>query len=154
MKRIQTIIALLLLTTCTAFAQSAEFNDQQLRLRRNISNWLRNEGFQPEIDSDGDIKFKREGTTYYVEVSKKDISPMYVSLSCYYRYNDDFPKWKIVDAMPSLSLWKAVKVAIYNENYAISYQTYLPTTDPEAFTSIFYKILGVMDGVADEIGEL
>ena len=34
-------------------------NPQQTKLRDDIQNWLIDEGFRAEIDSDGDIKFKR-----------------------------------------------------------------------------------------------
>lgn len=39
-----------------------------LTMRSNILSYLRSEGYLPEIDSDGDIKFKKEGHVYYVSL--------------------------------------------------------------------------------------
>jgi len=39
---------------------------------RIFQEFLRKEGYVPEIDSDGDIVFKREGRTYLIFLSDKD----------------------------------------------------------------------------------
>lgn len=41
-------------------------------LGRMYVDYLRNEGYAPEIDSDGDVKFKKEGKFYFILISDKD----------------------------------------------------------------------------------
>ncbi len=35
-------------------------------------HYLANEGFQPKIDGDGDVVFKCEGKTYYIDIDTED----------------------------------------------------------------------------------
>ena len=64
MKRILLLFILIIAISSTALAQK-KFNSEQLQLRSSIELFLREEGFMPEIDSDGDIKFKKEGEPYF-----------------------------------------------------------------------------------------
>lgn len=82
MKRlIITLVMGLLILPSISFAQSdSGLNSEQLALRTDLFNFLKEEGFMPELDSDGDIKFKSEGQPYYIRVSKTDENPMYVVL--------------------------------------------------------------------------
>ena len=66
-KIVSLIVCMLFLGTTFCFAD--ELNLAQLRLRGDIKNYLQQEGYMPEIDSDGDIKFKKEGDTFYVKIN-------------------------------------------------------------------------------------
>ncbi|MCM1378010.1 MAG: YbjN domain-containing protein [Clostridium sp.] len=69
MKKILFIIMAVIATIFTSQA-SDELTGRGLTLRNNIQNYLRSQGYSPEIDSDGDIKFKYEGKSYYVSIEK------------------------------------------------------------------------------------
>ena len=68
MKRLVAIL-LCAMSLSTIFAYADDLTSSQLKLRNEIKAFLQEEGFMPEIDSDGDIKFKKEGSTYIGEVS-------------------------------------------------------------------------------------
>ena len=73
----------MLVLTATSFLNNVsarDLNSEQLALRNEIMSFLKEEGYMPEIDSDGDIKFKSEGNDFYVTVSATDENPMYVTL--------------------------------------------------------------------------
>ena len=104
-KLFSTLLLVFFFTSFQAFADG-EFTTRQLALRSEIQSFLKQEGFMPEIDSDGDIKFKREGNTYYVRIDKANKSPMYVRLQSYYSYSDNLSKNKISAArLKSRPLW-------------------------------------------------
>lgn len=145
------LLFVLCMTSFQAFAQDS-FTPRQLALRSDIQNFLKQEGFLPEIDSDGDIKFKREGNTYYISVDKNNKSPMYVCLRSYYSYDDNLTKTKIKEALPDLNLWRAVKVVMLDEQFAVQADMFL--TSSEAFKTVFYKIIGIISDVEDEVGKL
>lgn len=65
MKKIFFIIVALLATSLSGFA-SDELNARGSAIRKNIMTFLREQGYVPTLDSDGDITFKREGKNYYV----------------------------------------------------------------------------------------
>ena len=106
----------------------------------------------PEIDSDGDIKFKREGNTYYIRIDKANKSPMYLRLQSYYSYSDNLSKSKISAALPDLNLWKAVKVVMYESQFTVQADMFL--TSSEAFKTVFYKLISIVSDVEDEVLKL
>lgn len=99
-KLFSTLLLVFFFTSFQAFADG-EFTTRQLALRSEIQSFLKQEGFMPEIDSDGDIKFKREGNTYYVRIDKANKSPMYLRLQSYYNYSDNLSKSKISAPFPT-----------------------------------------------------
>ena len=80
-----------------------ELDADQLNLRGEIVQFLKEEGFVPSIDSDGDIKFKKEGRSYYIRVNPKDTSPMFVTISCFFNYEDIITKNRIEKASLELN---------------------------------------------------
>ncbi len=126
-------------------------NTNQLALRSSLQSFLKTEGFQPEIDSDGDIKFKRQGSTYFIRVSRSDDDPMYVSISRYFNYNDDITRTKII-LFNAEHDYKMCKIFPGKDYFIIKSEMFLTTSF--SFTNIFYRILQVMDGMVDDIKEL
>lgn len=60
-------IALTLISTfflLTAFAQDSDAIDKQLR--QSYLSFLKEEGYAPIVDSDGDVKFKYEGSSLFI----------------------------------------------------------------------------------------
>lgn len=66
MKKILLAIVLTLMTL-SAYAEDT-LSGAALSMRSSIVSYLRSEGYMPEIDSDGDIKFKKEGRAYYISL--------------------------------------------------------------------------------------
>ena len=151
MKKIfSTLLLVFFFTSVQAFADDV-FSTRQLALRSEIQTFLKQEGFMPEVDSDGDVKFKREGTTYYIRIDKTNKSPMYISLRHYYTYNY-CSRAKLTAALSDLNFWKAVKVMLFKEQFAVQSDMFL--TSSETFKTVFYKIISIMSDVEKEIDKL
>lgn len=150
-KLFSTLLLVFFFTSFQAFADG-EFTTRQLALRSEIQSFLKQEGFMPEIDSDGDIKFKREGNTYYIRIDKANKSPMYLRLQSYYNYSDNLSKSKISAALPDLNLWKAVKVVMYESQFTVQADMFL--TSSEAFKTVFYKLISIVSDLEDEVLKL
>ena len=148
MKRFIFLFVISFLTCSMAFAQKT-FSTEQKVLRDKIMSFLKTEGFQPSIDSDGDIRFKRQGDVYFVCVSATDDDPMYVRLSKYFNYSDNLTKTKINLYAIEINQYKMIKLIATDDSFLFDAQLYL--TDANAFTSIFYKILKVMDSAEEEL---
>lgn len=71
MKKIALTLLLALCSICALQAQS---------IQSSIMSYLRNEGYAPTYDSDGDIQFKMEGNIYYVIVKDLDEGYSYVEV--------------------------------------------------------------------------
>ena len=135
----------------TVFAQK-EYTNAQRSLRDNIMSYIRAEGYQPSIDSDGDIKFKAQGDTYFVIVSDKDTSPMYVRLAKYFSYNDTFTRNKINLYAAEINRYKMCKLMANDNSFVLDCELYL--TNSTAFTSIFSKMMDILHDAEEELTEM
>ena len=144
------IITTVFASICSLYswADSKDYSDEQLALRNEISIFLKEEGFMPEIDSDGDIKFKFEGRSYYVSISSVDENPMYVNLFIPFNNPDDYSADVVVLATKSLNYYKGVKVVCYDNSFKISAELYL--RDADLFKESFYKLMSQIDNVCDD----
>lgn len=53
-----------------AFCGISALQAQNMHLQSSIMSFLRNEGYSPSYDSDGDLQFKLQGNIYYVIVKE------------------------------------------------------------------------------------
>lgn len=150
MKRLITTLVLgLLILPSMSFAQSdSGFNSEQLALRTDLFNFLKEEGFMPELDSDGDIKFKSEGQAYYISVSKTDENPMYVVLFRPFSNPDEYSAETIAMASTKLNFYKGVKVLCFDKSFRIGAELYVRNAEP--VKSAFYKLKGIIDSVKSD----
>lgn len=151
MKRILLLFILIIAISSTAFAQK-KFNSEHLQLRSSIELFLREEGFMPEIDKDGDIRFKKEGEPYYIIIDSRDTSPFYISLGKFFSYSDTFNRKKIEENLGELNRQKAVKVLLYNTNYGLKADMY--TISAENFKYVFYKLMEQLSALQEEIKKI
>lgn len=142
---------LLLFILCAIQGVAQELNTTQRKLRSDIILFLKEEGFMPELDSDGDIKFKKEGETYYISINSQDTSPMYLVMHKQYRYSDDglFIKKYILKASNELNLYKAVKVLCFDSYYSFRAEMYL--VNVEHFKYTFYKLLSQLANIENDL---
>lgn len=153
MKRlIITFVLGLLMLPSISFAQSvSDFNHEQLALRSDLFNFLKEEGFVPEIDSDGDIKFKSEGQIYYISVSKTNTNPMYVVLYRSFNNPEDHSLETIVMATKKLNFYKGVKVLCYDNSFRIGAELFVRNAEP--VKDAFYKLKEIIDSVKSDFLE-
>lgn len=151
MKRLGLLSLLFILWAAVSSAQE-EFTAGQLKLRSDIETFLKEEGYVPEIDSDGDIKFKKEGKTNYIEVSKVDKSPMYVRMYRFYSYSESFTREKIVKTLEKTNLKKGVKVLCFDNSYFYQSEQYL--NNAETFKFTFYQLQDQLEAIQAQVAEL
>lgn len=152
MKRVL-LFMLCLMATILAYAQK-DLSSNHLKLRTEIVNFLKEEGFAPEIDNDGDIKFKRQGNTCYVIIDEKNTSPMYIRLERYCPISESYSEVTARLAAELLThRFKAIKC-----NYITSSKQYRVTgpmfvRSAEPFKEVFYQLCSSMDDLIDEVEE-
>lgn len=143
---------LLFLSLAMSASAQRDYNSSQLSLRTNIRQFLAEEGFMPEIDSDGDVKFKKEGKVYYVSVSSTDTSPMYLCLFINFSYGEKYTRQRVERNSNELNLYKGVKLVCYDNGY--SYRAEMFLTNADAFRYTFYKLMEQLESMRDELIEL
>lgn len=140
---------ILMLPILVMAQNNSELNSEQLKLRTELFNFLKEEGFMPELDSDGDVKFKSEGHTYYISVSKKDENPMYVVLFRSFNYPEDYSAETLVMATRELNLYKGVKIVCFNKSFRIGAELYVRNAEP--VKSAFYQLKKNIDSAKSDV---
>lgn len=146
MKKMLTVVIMLFVSSCIFHADN--LNQQQQKLRDEIKIFLSEEGFMPEIDSDGEIHFKKEGRNYYVSISDTDTAPMYVSLSIAFDYPEGYSTDICKLAANEMNRYKAIKTVCYDSGFYIRAEMFL--NDPNQFKCSFHIHMVIMDHVRED----
>jgi len=83
-------------------------------IKKNIMDFLRNEGYAPSFDDDGDIKFKKEGDLYYVLVDEKQSSPFYLTIALSRNMPKDYDMNKAMTLAFEIEDYKSIKMKLYS----------------------------------------
>ena len=145
MKKLLLSLALIFFAISTS-AQS--YNTQQRQLISQISSYLSGQGYSSEEQKDG-LKFKNEGTNYYVEVSKDDKSPMYLRLCRYVKYSESIKQDVVAKQLNSYNAKLGVKVCSTENGLVISAEMYV--TSATEFTDVFATLLSQMKATYKQI---
>ena len=143
------LFSLLMLVSATvSYAQS--FTSAQETLRKEISSYLSRQGFNPENQSDG-LKFKSEGSNFYIEIDKDMKDPMYVCLRRYIKFDDRITREKVIKHLNSYNVKFGVKVSCQEKSIVVSSEMFL--TKAEDFTYIFEDILSQVKSACAKVTE-
>lgn len=143
--------SLMMMVLSILSVSAAELTGQQLKLRSDIVSFLRREGYSPEIDSDGDISFKKEGESYYITVSATDIDPYYVTINKIYSLTDADDALKLAYLSNKVANYKAVKLEVYKKSFIVSIEMFM--VDLKHFTGTFDKHIRVLSGVTSSLAD-
>lgn len=143
------ILILLVLWGIAWSISAQELTASQQKLRSEIVAFLKEEGYMPELDKDGEIMFKKEGTKYYIGIDSKDQSPMYLKIYMSFLYDETYTKAKVKEALSELNLYKGVKTLCFDKSYSYHAEIYL--VDAEHFKYTFYKLMNQLDSMRKEL---
>lgn len=148
-------ILLIVFCLCGICSFAQDLTESQKRIRSEIFLFLKEEGYMPDIDQDGDIKFKKEGNTYYISISKEE-SPYYLSFFREFSYPESYSVDVVKLAAAELNFYKGVKLLCYKNRYRIQAEMYFHEAD--AFKYVFYKltkqIINVYNDFLDECAKV
>lgn len=144
------IIISFLMLICATISYAQSFTSAQENLRKEISSHLSRQGLNPESQSDG-LKFKSEGSNFYIEIDKDKKSPMYVRLCRYIKFDDKITREKAIKNLNSYNVKFGVKVSCQEKNIVVSSEMFL--TKPEEFTYIFNDLLSQVKSACTKVIE-
>lgn len=145
MKKLLLSLTLVFVAIC---ANAQSYTSQQKQLISQISSYLSGQGYSTEEQKDG-LKFKNEGTNYFVEVSKEDKSPMYLRLCRYVKYSESIKEYVVVKQLNSYNAKLGVKVCSTENGLVISAEMYV--TSATEFTDVFATLLNQMKATYKQI---
>lgn len=122
------------------------------RLQKMYVSFLSSEGYETSIDSDGDVRFVRNGNTYFIDVSENDLSYFRIVLANINSIDSEAERARATSvALQATADKKVVKVYIVRDNVWVSCETFI--ADPEDFKEIFDRMLSAMDSAVAQFAE-
>ena len=131
----------LAITTCiltgTLYAHAEEPRKySESELQSLYTSFLSAEGYQPTVDKDGDVQFKKEGRKYFIEVNEKDPECFRVVFAGFWQIENESERQQVLEAANhATAMTKAAKVYIVKDHVWASVEVFVPT--PEDFKPVF-----------------
>ncbi len=117
-----------------------------------FAGYLRDEGYKPETDTDGDVRFKSEGLTYYILIDETDPTYFRVILPGIWSLDSPDEKRRAVDAAIAVTTsTKVAKVFPVKDNVWVAVELYLP--EVADFKAVLPRTLRVLPLAAREFAK-
>ncbi len=146
------VVGLLASIVSPAFGTAAGFKDlSKDSVRGMYMEYLQQEGYNPEIDSDGDIRFKKEGDTFYVIFDDDDLEYLKILRNNFWSVESAAEKQAILVAADSANRRTKVAKVFLNsdeDNTQAATQAYI--SGPEQFALTFDRSLSALQSAIDK----
>ena len=114
------------------------------QLQRLYSEYLTEEGYKPEVDADGDVRFKREGRLYFIAVSEQDPGFFRLVLPNVWPIENEAERSKVLAAADySNAKTKVCKVFIVKKHVWLSVELFFAS--PRDFKGVFSRAMAAID---------
>ena len=115
-------------------------------------DFLASEGFRPELDEDGDIRFRNEGRTLFLFLDDKDPGYFRVALPGAWECESPEEEARALAAVNAVNRdLKAVKCVLVDGVVWVGVEQFLDP--PEAFRPVFGRLLDVVGSAAWQVRE-
>lgn len=144
----------LLLAVLMALPAMAEYTPEQKAFRNSVMTYLREEGYAPKIDEDGDLAFKKEGSSYYIRFMDGG------DISYYVEFHG--PGLSLTDANKAVALMacnhvnlnkKCAKAMITSDHKSITFTVELFCESASDFNAVFNRCLNALDSSYEAVKE-
>jgi len=119
---------------------------QQKWTKANLQNvymeYLRQEGYMPSVDCDGDIHFKVSGNSYFIIIDENDLQFFQVYMG--FKMETVSTENILAAANYSNRSSKVVKVTFSPDNKIVSITAELLLNDPKDFIPVFSRAISLM----------
>ena len=105
--------------------------------------YLREEGYRPELDADGDVKFKHEGRTYYLLVEEEDRPYFRLIAPYFWSIESEEERERALRVMANVNAdLKVVKIYPTREDTTASVELFLVPI--ESFRAVFPRCMSLL----------
>jgi hypothetical protein len=124
------------------------------QLQAMYSDFLDKEGYKPSIDSDGDVVFKVERRTFWIDVDEKDPESFRIVFSNFWEIESLAEKLKVYEVMNFINrTTKVAKVFLSPREDDVSMDANIFVKEPEDFKFHFPRMLDLLLYEIDEFRE-
>jgi hypothetical protein len=116
------------------------------------SDFLRKEGYAPEIDKEGDIIFKCEGRTYYIILSEEDAEYFQLVFPNFWSIENETERARAEKAAASASVeTKVAKVFLVRDNTWATLELFC--ADPDHVKPVFRRSMAALQTAVGKFAE-
>ncbi len=113
-------------------------------LQKMYVEYLADEGFRPEVDTDGDVQFKSEGRTYFIDVTEDDQLYFRVALPNIWPIENETERTQCYIAVDhSNAQSKVAKAYLVKDNIWVGIEIFI--AQPEDFKAVFKRCMSALD---------
>ncbi|MEO8589186.1 MAG: hypothetical protein ABI432_07455 [Flavobacteriales bacterium] len=136
-------LALFTLMAFTLPAIAQDTSKEKKALQKMYMDYLDGEGYKPEIDSDGDVQFKAEGKTYFINVLEDDPTYFRVVLANIWPIESEEERQQVLVAVDySNAKAKVTKSYMVKDNVWVGIELFLPKA--EDFEAVFARSMSAL----------
>jgi len=144
--RAKVIIIFFILMAFGLSTLSAQMTKKQLQDR--YVSYLRGEGYNPTVDSDGDVNFTAQGQSFYIEVLEREPQSFRIVLSSTLELGSN--RLKALEAASAATRTNRVVRVFLTGSGRIGIDTYIFIARPEDFSVHLNRMVGQMVMARDE----
>jgi hypothetical protein len=109
--------------------------------------YLKSEGYQPSVDSDGDVNFTVQGQKYYINVMENDLQSFQIVLSNFLDIGAASNRQKALEAASAVTRTTRVSRVYMTSNGKIAIDAYIFIANPNDFKLVLNRMVNVI-GIA------
>jgi hypothetical protein len=136
------LLAILILGGIFVFPAASQPRWTKADLQSTYVEYLKQEGYVPTIDIDGDIQFKVAGDSYFIIVDENDLQFFQVYMG--FSLGAISPQDALNAANYSNRRSKVVKVALSSDGKIVSITAELLLNDPKDFIPVFSRAISLI----------
>lgn len=137
-------IVLLFCIPLFSLAQKDGTSKEKAAVQKMYLDYLTDEGYRPEIDSDGDVQFKSEGKTYFINVVEDDPTYFRVVLANIWPIESENERVQCLIAVDySNAKAKVTKSYLVKDNVWVGIEIFIPETAD--FKKVFKRCMSALN---------
>jgi hypothetical protein len=150
MKKLSFFAALILICITNINAQMSKQELQDM-----YTSYLKEQGYQSSVDSDGDIEFRSEGRTFYIIVDARDLQSFRILYPNFWEIESEEEKARAVKVANYINrTTKVAKIYLNSKEDDISMDANIFIGKPEDFKLFFRRMVDLLLEERREFREL
>jgi hypothetical protein len=139
-KKLSVLVVFILVCIANLSAQMSKQELQNMYL-----SFLKDQGYQSNVDSDGDVEFKAEGRTFYIIVDSRDLQSFRILYPNFWEIESEDEKAKVIKVANYINrTTKVAKVYLNSREDDVSMDANIFISKPEDFKLFFRRMVDLL----------
>ena len=140
MKKLSLFVAFILICIANLNAQMSKQQLQDMYI-----SYLKEQGYQASVDSDGDVQFKAEGGTFFIIVDTKDLQSFRILFPNFWEIESQEEKAQVIKVANYINrTTKVAKVYLNSREDDVSMDANIFIDKPEDFKLFFRRMVDLL----------